>query len=79
MSSMWRKIRFSHKLRNEACHLLFIQCERCAKKMKNCCSNECIKIISLSDQERKELRKGKKTVIKFLKRRSPVLKFKQQL
>ena len=65
---------------NEACHLLFIQCERCAKKMKNCCSNECIKIISLSDQERKELRKGKKNSNKIFKKgRSPVLKFKQQL
>ena len=65
---------------NEACHLLFIQCERCATKMKNCCSNECIKIISLSDQERKELRKGKKNSNKIFKKgRSPVLKFKQQL
>jgi len=63
---------------NEACHLLFIQCERCEKKMKNCCSNECIKIISLSDQERKELRKGKKNSNKIFKKgRSPVLKFKQ--
>ena len=62
---------------NEACHLLFIQCERCATKMKNCCSNECIKIISLSDQERKELRKGKKNSNKIFKKgRSPVLKFK---
>ena len=65
---------------NEACHLLFIQCERCATKMKNCCSNECIKIISLSDQERKELRKGKKNSNKIFKKgRSPVLKFKQPL
>ena len=65
---------------NEACHLLFIQCERCAKNMKNCCSNECIKIISLSDQERKELRNGKKNSNKIFKKgRSPVLKFKQQL
>ena len=65
---------------NEACHLLFIQCERCAKKMKNCCSNECIKIMSLSDQERKELRKGKKNSNKIFKKgRSTVLKFKLQL
>ena len=65
---------------NEACHLLFIQCERCAKKMKNCCSKECVEIISLSDQKRKELRKGKKNSNKIFKKgRSPVLKFKQQL
>ena len=63
---------------NEACHLLFIQCERCAKKMKNCCSNKCIKIISLSDEERKEQRKGKKNSNKIFKKgRSPILKFKQ--
>ena len=63
---------------NEACHLLFIQCERCAKKMKKCCSNKCIKIISLSDKERKEQRKGKKNSNKIFKKgRSPILKFKQ--
>ena len=63
---------------NEACHLLFIQCERCAKKMKNCCSKECVEIILLSDQKRKELRKGKKNSNKIFKKgRSPVLKFKK--
>ena len=63
---------------NEACHLLFIQCEGCTKKMKNCCSNECVEIISLSDQKRKELRKGKKNSNKIFKKgRSPVLKFKK--
>ena len=64
---------------NEACHLLFIQCERCAKKMNNSCSKECVEIISLSDLKRKELRKGKRNSNKtFKKGRSPVLKFKQQ-
>ena len=63
---------------NEACHLLFIQCEGCAKKMKNCCSKECIEIISLSDRKRKELRKGNKNSNKIFKKgRSTVLKFKQ--
>ena len=63
---------------NESCHLLFIQCKRCVKKMKNCCSYKCIKTISLSDQERKEQRKGKKNSNKIFKKgRSPVLKFKQ--
>jgi len=63
---------------NEACHLLFIQCERCSIKMKNCCSKECVEIISLSDQKRKALRKGKKNSNKIFKKgRSPVLKFKK--
>jgi len=45
---------------NEACHLLFIQCEKCAKKYNNCCSEECYNIISLSIEDQKKLRKGKK-------------------
>jgi len=32
---------------NEACHLLFIQCQNCAIKFENCCSDECAKINSL--------------------------------
>jgi UPF0176 protein len=46
--------------------------------MNNCCSKECIEIISLSDLKRKELRKGKRKSNKIFKKgRSPVLKFKQ--
>lgn len=45
--------------KNEACHLLFIQCEECATKMKGCCSNECVSVMELPEEERKELRKGK--------------------
>ncbi|MBT6030712.1 MAG: rhodanese-related sulfurtransferase, partial [Crocinitomicaceae bacterium] len=29
---------------NEACHLLFIQCDSCKKSMNNCCSTECLEI-----------------------------------
>ena len=43
---------------NEACHLLFIQCEECAQKYKQCCSEECINTIQLPEQKRKELRRG---------------------
>jgi UPF0176 protein len=53
---------------NEACHLLFIQCEKCAKEFNNCCSEECYKINSLSLEDQKKLRKGKRIVIKFLKK-----------
>ncbi|MEM7380638.1 MAG: rhodanese-related sulfurtransferase, partial [Bacteroidota bacterium] len=31
---------------NEACHLLFIQCDDCAKKMNNCCSDACKEVHS---------------------------------
>ena len=43
---------------NENCNLLFIQCNKCQKKYKNCCSNTCISISNLSPQKRKMLRKG---------------------
>lgn len=43
---------------NEGCHLLFIQCESCKEKMENCCSQECIDIIHLPEEEQKKIRKG---------------------
>ena len=43
---------------NEACHLLFIQCDNCKEKMNNCCSTNCMEIIELSYEEQKALRKG---------------------
>ena len=45
---------------NEACHLLFIQCESCAKKYEGCCSEECQSVNHLSEEERKQKRKGLK-------------------
>ncbi len=63
---------------NEACHLLFIQCQNCAIKFENCCSDECAKINSLPYEEQKKLRKGKKNSNKIFKKgRSDVLKFKK--
>lgn len=44
--------------KNEGCHLLFIQCEKCAAEMNGCCSNECKDIHQLPDQYRKQLRQG---------------------
>lgn len=43
---------------NEACHLLFIQCDECKEKMDNCCSSHCQEIIKLPYEEQKALRKG---------------------
>jgi UPF0176 protein len=43
---------------NDACHLLFIQCENCKTKMNGCCSKECKAIHALPLEEQKELRKG---------------------
>ncbi|MFI2741769.1 rhodanese-related sulfurtransferase [Zhouia sp. PK063] len=63
---------------NEACHLLFIQCDECAEKMNHCCSNECKEIVALPYEEQKALRKGKTVSNKIFKKgRSPHLKFKE--
>jgi UPF0176 protein len=43
---------------NDACHLLFIQCEECRVKYDNCCSKECQEVIHLPEEQQKELRKG---------------------
>jgi UPF0176 protein len=44
--------------KNSGCHLLFIQCEECAKKYNGCCSDNCRDILALSPEQQKELRKG---------------------
>lgn len=43
---------------NEACHLLFIQCETCKTELDNCCSTACKEVHALPFEEQKELRKG---------------------
>jgi UPF0176 protein len=43
---------------NEACHLLFIQCNDCGEKWEGCCSKECYDFIHLPIEEQKEKRKG---------------------
>jgi UPF0176 protein len=63
---------------NEACHLLFIQCEECSKAMDSCCSNNCKEINALPFEEQKALRKGIPNSNKIFKKgRSEVLKYKQ--
>lgn len=63
---------------NQACHLLFIQCEECAEKMQDCCSRDCIVVVNLSYKEQKNLRRGKGNSNKIFKKgRSEVLKYKQ--
>lgn len=44
--------------KNEGCHLLFIQCEKCAAKMEGCCSQSCKEAIHLPEEFRKKLRQG---------------------
>jgi len=44
--------------KNEACHLLFIQCKKCAEQYQGCCSQQCTDTINLPEEVQKELRKG---------------------
>ena len=63
---------------NEACHLLFIQCESCQEKMNTCCSDECKDVAALPFEVQKELRKGKGNSNKIFKKgRSEALKYKK--
>ena len=63
---------------NEACHLLFIQCEACQEKTQSCCSEDCQTIVNLPPEEQKGLRRGTHNSNKIFKKgRSAVLKFKQ--
>jgi UPF0176 protein len=62
---------------NEACHLLFIQCEACQAKTQSCCSDSCHEVVGLPVAEQKKLRKGTHNSNKIFKKgRSKVLKFK---
>ena len=53
---------------NEACHLLFIQCEKCRIKYSGCCSTDCEEIYQLPLDDQKKLRKGKKNSNKIFKK-----------
>ena len=44
--------------KNDACHLLFIQCKQCAKRLHGCCSSDCKEVITRPLEEQKRLRKG---------------------
>ena len=57
---------------NQACHILFIQCENCSKKYTDCCSKNCSDFIKLPKEEQKRLfKKGK---VKFTAQKSNSIK-----
>ncbi|MBD3903767.1 rhodanese-related sulfurtransferase [Chryseobacterium sp. Ch-15] len=62
---------------NDACHLLFIQCDDCKTAMESCCSTECLEITHLPAEEQVALRKGAQVGNKvFRKGKSDALTFK---
>jgi UPF0176 protein len=64
---------------NDGCHLLFIQCEKCASEFNHCCSTECMEELALPKEQRAELRKGRKLDQNIFNksRRHPKLPFSQ--
>jgi UPF0176 protein len=44
--------------RNDACHLLFIQCDECQHSLNGCCSSACQDQLKLPDEERRKIRQG---------------------
>ncbi|MFK7899696.1 MAG: rhodanese-related sulfurtransferase [Cyclobacteriaceae bacterium] len=45
--------------KNDACHLLFIQCDSCAGNHEGCCSEACNQVIKLPEEKQKEIRQQK--------------------
>jgi len=41
---------------NEACHILFIQCDACKEKLQGCCSQKCSDFIALDEEEQIRLK-----------------------
>jgi UPF0176 protein len=65
---------------NDACHLLFIQCDTCKEEMNNCCSTNCKEIHALPYEEQKALRKGQGNSNDIFKKgRADHLPFKKDL
>ncbi len=46
---------------NQACHLLFIQCEKCAQEYTGCCSHTCSEFHALPEAIQMQLRKNLRT------------------
>ena len=49
--------------KNDACHILFIQCDQCSEELSGCCSIECRDFASLPILEQKQLRKDPARVV----------------
>jgi len=54
--------------RNEACNLLFIQCEVCAEKYEGCCSDPCKSFVHLPYEQQKEMRKGLRKMPRYFQK-----------
>lgn len=59
--------------KNDACHILFIQCQECERDLNGCCSDKCKEIASLPIETQKELRKNQNSPDKRRYFKSPQL------
>lgn len=61
---------------NDACHLLFIQCDACKEKWEKCCSKTCNEFIHLPEAEQKARRSGMdlgRNIFNKAKNRKPLM------
>jgi UPF0176 protein len=58
--------------KNQACHILFIQCGNCGEKFGGCCSHECCEFSNISIEEQRKIRKDPN-------RAAPMLIFKDRV
>ena len=63
---------------NVNCNLLFLQCDSCKIKYKNCCSVECIEVVNLPVDLQKKLRKGSKKKKMFYSHKRVNLNLKKE-
>ena len=59
--------------KNDACHILFIQCQECERDLNGCCSDKCKEIASLPIETQKDLRKNQNSPDKRRYFKSPQL------
>jgi len=59
--------------KNDACHILFIQCQECERDLNGCCSDKCKEIASLPIETQKDLRKNRNSPDKRRYFKSPQL------
>lgn len=51
--------------KNDGCHLLFIQCEKCAAQHEGCCSAACVEEKNLPEEEQRAKRVGRENGVKI--------------
>ena len=61
--SLYYNIQGFTDCKNDACHILFIQCEKCNKLYNGCCSRECKDFAALPIEKQKKLRKDPERII----------------